>query len=122
MDNKNKKLIVTKIDNNIDIKITPSGNILDVLELLGNATLQTMRFCVEEAPESIKKTIREDLYDKYNCMASNILEALDPEAELHPGLTEKAILEMENKLIDKQYRKLMKKKRKDKTTEVNQVN
>lgn len=108
MDNKNKKLIVTKIDNKYTVQVSPSGTILDVLELLGNASLHLMKHCVEEAPEALKDTITKDLYDKYNCMASNILSAFDPEADLHPGLTERAILEMENKLIDKDYKEVMK--------------
>ena len=111
MDNKNKKLIITKNDNKYDIKISPSGTILDILELLGNASLQAMKFCVEEAPDDLQDTIRKDLYDKFNCMASHILETLDPEAELHPTLTEKAILEMENKIIDKEYKELLQRKR-----------
>lgn len=111
MDNKNRKLIVTKTDNKLDINLKPYGTILDALELLGNASLQVMRYCIEDAPESLQDTIRKDLYDKYNCMASNILSTLDPEADLHPGLTERAILEMENKLIDDEYKNLMKKRR-----------
>ena len=108
MDKKDKKLIVTKIDNKYTVQVSPSGTILDVLELLGNASLHLMKHCVEEAPEALKDTITKDLYDKYNCMASNILSAFDPEADLHPTLTEKAILEMENKLIDKAYKEVMK--------------
>lgn len=108
MDKKDKKLIVTKIDNKYTVQVSPSGTILDVLELLGNASLHLMKHCVEEAPEALKDTITKDLYDKYNCMASNILSAFDPEADLHPGLTERAILEMENKLIDKDYKEVMK--------------
>lgn len=116
MYNKNKKLIITKNDNKYDIKISPSGTILDILELLGNASLQAMKFCVEEAPEDLQDTIRKDLYDKFNCMASHILETLDPEAELHPTLTEKAILEMENKIIDKEYKELLQRKREQNKT------
>lgn len=111
MDKKDKKLIVTKIDNKYTVQVSPSGTILDVLELLGNASLHLMKHCVEEAPEALKDTITKDLYDKYNCMASNILSAFDPEADLHPNLTEKAILEMENKLIDREYKKYVRKKR-----------
>ena len=108
MDNKNKKLILTKTDNKYEVKVSPSGTILDILELLGNASLHVMKHCVEEAPEALKETIQKDLYDKYNCMASNILSAFDPEADLHPGLTERAILAMENKLNDEEYKEVMK--------------
>lgn len=112
MDNKNKKLILTKTDNKYEVKVSPSGTILDILELLGNASLHVMKHCVEEAPEALKDTIQKDLYDKYNCMASNILSAFDPEADLHPGISEKAWLELENKLIDEEYKKKMKEKKK----------
>ena len=68
MDNKNKKLILTKTDNKYEVKVSPSGTILDILELLGNASLHVMKHCVEEAPEALKETIQKDLYDKYNCI------------------------------------------------------
>ena len=108
MDNKNKKLILTKTDNKYEVKVRSSGSILVGLELLGNASLHVMKHCVEEAPDALEEPIQKDLYDKYNCMASNILSAFDPEADLHPSLTERAILEMENKLIDKDYKEVMK--------------
>ena len=89
--------------------MNPSGTVLDVLEMLGNAIYQSMSYCVQQAPDEFKEEIKKDLYDKFNFMASNILSAFDPEAELHPGLTERAILEAENKIIEREYDELTKK-------------
>jgi hypothetical protein len=71
----------------------------DFLTVFGTVLLATMQGQVDRAPEEAKQTLMEDIYDKVNFMASNILSLFAPDLELRPHLTSEAILEAENKLI-----------------------
>lgn len=53
-------------------------------------------------PKTVE-AIKEEVFDLVNYSASHILQQCFPEMELRPGLTEEAILKMENDLIDAKY-------------------
>ena len=62
------------------------------------------------APEADIKAVKEDLYDKYNAGASNLLYLFIPDKELHPDLTVEAMKEAEDRYM---YNQLNRKARRE---------
>lgn len=81
-------------------------NVLQMLEVTFALQLQAMNNFIAMIPSEDKEAVKEDLFDKYNQAASNILDMFAPEYELHPGLTAEAILKAENEIIEAEYDKL----------------
>ena len=73
--------------------------ITDFFQIIFTGLLAAMQGVASKAPEGKELIIREDLYDKFNFVASNVLEMFAPEIEMRPHLTTQAILEAENKII-----------------------
>ena len=69
-----------------------------------NAMLQIVK--VSDNPELTK----EELYDMFNKAASRTLEIFAPEIEMRPDLTTQAILEAEDKIIERALKGQKKKK------------
>lgn len=76
------------------------------LRMLFSAQLQLMNNTLATVPESERNLARGELFDQYNIMASSLLDIFDPDAKLHPGLTAKAIMEMENEYIEREAARL----------------
>lgn len=91
----NKGQVAVKSDQPIDI--------LSFLQLTCTAQLSALRTFVADHPEA-----KDDLYDKYNMIVSNVLGMFAPETELRPDLTAQAILEAENKIIEEKYKEMKK--------------
>jgi len=78
----------------------------EFLEATNIAILTAMLSIVKNAPEEAKVEVKEDLYDKYNAVASSTLNMFAPEIEMRPHLTVDAILEAENAIIKRNSDKL----------------
>lgn len=65
------------------------------MSLLCSAMLDVLRRTAEAYPDQ-----KHILYDEFNMAASQVLKEFIPDRELRPDLTERAILEMENRLLD----------------------
>ena len=82
-----------------------SLTIVDLLQVTSTGILCAMQSIVQAAPEEMRQSVKEDLYDTYNLAASNLLSFFAPEIEARPNLTTQAILKAENEIIEKEYTK-----------------
>lgn len=110
-----------QISTNVD-KPTP---IDDMMTILFTIQLEFMKSFIaqveksgEATPEQLQ-TLKEDLYDKYNAGASNVLYLFAPDEELHPDLTVEAMKAAEDKYmynsLNRQARRQVDKKTKNQT-------
>lgn len=72
----------------------------EFLFITSNSNLAFAKKIVEDTPEEHKLEAKKTLYDLINLAASNVLRAFAPEIEMHPTLTEDAILRAENEIIE----------------------
>lgn len=80
---------------------SPNLTFNDAMQLIQSMTYQLLYAFITQKPEA-----KEDVYDAYNFMASTILQNLIPDKELRADITEEAILELETKKIEEQYKAL----------------
>lgn len=80
---------------------SPDLRFNDAMQLIQSMTYQILYAFIQQKPEA-----KDDVYDAYNFMASTILQNLIPDSELRPDITEEAILELEAKKIEEQYKAL----------------
>jgi spore germination protein GerM len=78
-------------------------HITDLIQVLSTVILNAMKSLVKAAPIGKQMELRNDLYDMYNMAASQTLRYFAPDLELHPGLTEQAIMEAENNIVNREY-------------------
>lgn len=108
-DKRENKLITTKdaiilaIDK--EGKLTPhfppTLDYWTAMRILQTTQLHVMEmFSRVPSTGEINQAAREEIYDDYNASASSLLMQFIPDKELRPDLTEQAILEMENKILD----------------------
>ena len=71
-----------------------------ILNLMNKCTAD---FNATTEDETERKRFKEFLYDEANANMSNVLESYAPELDAHPNLTEQAILEAENAILEKQF-------------------
>jgi hypothetical protein len=83
----------------------PTLTLPDFLQVISTGVLQAMISIVAAAPEDQRTQVKEELYDMYNAAASNTLNYFAPEIEMRPHLTAQAILEAEDNIINRQYKK-----------------
>ena len=75
----------------------------DALRLVGTAALSIMQGldkCVEETDPEHYDEVHGAIYDKFNFMAGNILDAFDSTRSPATDLTAEAILRAENEILD----------------------
>lgn len=101
------ELKITKTDNQIGVNFDGDWTIDDTLTALFTVQLECMKKFINSveptvSPETLQ-ALKEDLYDKYNAGASNILYLFIPDKELHPDLTVEAMKEAEDNYM---YRRL----------------
>jgi hypothetical protein len=70
------------------------------------ATLNMFNNILKQVPEEDAAKVKGDLFDMYNQGASALLKVFAPEFEVHPDLTEQAIMEMENEILDRKVKEL----------------
>jgi hypothetical protein len=85
-----------------------SINISEFIQVISTGMLMAMNAIVAAASEDMRQAVKEDLYDMYNAAASNVLRYFAPEIDMHPTLTTQAILEAEDKIIEREYAKAQK--------------
>ena len=105
-------------DNLIKFKIT-NGQVIctmkeaialpEFFQVIFTGILSAMNAVVNAQEESNKPQCKEDIYDMLNAAASNTLYFFAPEIEMRPHLTTQAILEAENKIIERAYEEHKKK-------------
>lgn len=88
----------------------------DILPMLFTVQLSYMRSFIEQVkeksditPENLQN-LKEDLYDKYNAGASNVLSLFIPDKELRPDLTVEAMKAAEDQYM---YNQLNRKSRRE---------
>ena len=77
----------------------------DALRLIGTAALSVMEGLdnyVKEHDAENYESVHGAIYDKFNIMAGNILDAFDSERSPATDLTAEAILRAENEILDEQ--------------------
>ena len=111
------KITIELDESTNQISINSEGNIRvdDALGITLTAQLAIMRAVLEKskadgATKEELQTIKEDLYDKFNAGASNILYLFAPDEELHPDLTVEAMKAAEDKYM---YNQLNRKARRE---------
>lgn len=92
------------IDSEKGITASDKLNFEDALRLIGTATIALMdgldKQVKETAPEDTYKEVHGRIYDMYNIMAGNILDAFDNTRSPATDLTAEAILRAENEILD----------------------
>lgn len=112
-------------DNKIKTQIDTPMPIDDIMPILFTVQLSYMRQFMSQVessgeltPEQIQ-ALKEDLYDKYNAGASNVLYLFAPDQELRPDLTVEAMKEAEDKYmynqLNRESRRAVDKKTKGET-------
>ena len=92
-------------DNKIKTQIDTPIPIDDLMPILFTVQLSYMRQFMKQASEDPEVTpeilqgLKEDLYDKYNAGASNVLYLFAPDEELRPDLTVEAMKEAEDRYM-----------------------
>lgn len=109
----NNTITFTVKDNKIHLDYAHPMTISDLLQALSTGILLSMRSIADsQETEQAKQQVKEDLYDMFNAAASNVLYLFAPEIEMRPDLTAEAILNAENDIIDREYKKFQKEKKK----------
>lgn len=97
------KIVLQRTEDNKMQMIMDPLTIEVFFQMMFSGILNYMNTIVENAKGvALKKAMKERLYDVLNIVASNTLEQFAPDLELRPNLTAQAILEMENKILDRQ--------------------
>lgn len=77
---------------------------LDTLtSILCTVQLGAMKQAVAQAEPGEQVFATQAIYERYNLAASNLLSTFAPEIEMRPDITEQAILELENKIIEQHW-------------------
>ena len=115
-----KTLTLTIAEDNQKVSIRADENLSfpEVMQAMSTAILHIMRDCTDftvnqilaqnpdqdqaALKEAATKRCKEELYDMFNCAASNVLCAFAPEIEAHPDLTAQALLDAENAFLQRQ--------------------
>ena len=116
-----KTLTLTIAEDNQKVSIRADENLSfpEVMQAMSTAILHIMRDCTDftvkqilaqnpdhedqaTLKEAATKRCKEELYDMFNCAASNVLCAFAPEIEAHPDLTAQALLDAENAFLQRQ--------------------
>lgn len=86
-------------DNTIECK--PAMNAEELTNTLLSALMGVYRNTIDNTPATHQADMTKHLFDGFNVMASEFLKVLDPEADLHPELTEEAIRDMEDLILER---------------------
>lgn len=99
MEERTMKITITNKDNQITTTSDEPIRIDDLMTILFTVQLQAMNQVKNSTPEEHRQQVLEDLYDKYNAGASNLLYLFAPDEELHPDLTVEAMKEAEDRYM-----------------------
>lgn len=93
------------IDTETGITFSEHLSFDDALRIVGTAALSIMQGLdtyVKENDAENYETVHGSIYDKFNIMAGNILDAFDNSRSPATDLTAEAILRAENEILDEQ--------------------
>ena len=100
--------------NQLSVNTDTPARVDDMMTILFTIQLEILKSTLENAKgshtEDQIKAIKEDLYDKYNAGASNVLYLFAPDQELRPDLTVEAMKEAEDRYM---YNQLNRKARRE---------
>lgn len=99
MEEQSMKITITNKNNQITTTSDEPIRIDDLMTILFTVQLQAMNQVKNSTPEEHRQQVLEDLYDKYNAGASNLLYLFAPDEELHPDLTVEAMKEAEDRYM-----------------------
>lgn len=88
------------IDGQLTTKTDKSYRLSEMVLILLNAVLHYANRALAKSPEKDRGEVKKAIYDMLNIRFSAVLETFAPEFELRPNLTEKALMEMENKVLE----------------------
>ena len=83
------------------IECKPPMNAEQLTNTLLSVLFSVYKTNIENVPEIHRPLITKHLFDNFNAAASEFLKQLDPNSDLRPDLTEEAILEAENAILEK---------------------
>jgi hypothetical protein len=86
-------------ENTIECK--PPMNAEQLTNTLLSVLFSVYKDNIQSVPAEHQPLITKHLFDNFNAAASEFLKQLDPESDLRPDLTEEAILEAENAILDR---------------------
>lgn len=109
------KINIDKETNKMITKVDEPIRIDDLMTIFFTLQLDVMKDFVKQvtnsgAPADQIQALKEDLYDKYNAGASNVLYLFMPDQELRPDLTVEAMKEAEDRYM---YNQLNRKARRE---------
>lgn len=88
------------------LTMEPALTVGDLSDVLLSALFGLFQKVLADTPSQEQPPMRKALFDMFNVAASEFLKQLDPEAELHPELTERAIMEMEDQILEREMSKM----------------
>lgn len=88
------------------IETSRNYHLSELVLVLLNGILFSARKAVEKQPEEVREDFKKSLYDLLNLRFSGLLEEFAPEYELRPGLTEKALMKLENEVLEDEMSKM----------------
>ena len=91
-------LMIMEADNNVSALISPGITVEYALRMLGTLNNHVLQIFAESNPE-----IKDQLYDAFNYMASNVLANFDPERELNPDMDPVEMMLAEDEAINAKY-------------------
>lgn len=86
-------------ENTIECK--PPMNAEQLTNTLLSVLFSVYKDNIQSVPAEHQHLITKHLFDNFNAAASEFLKQLDPESDLRPDLTEEAILEAENAILER---------------------
>ena len=103
MNTEKETAILISLDKDKRLTVDAKGTILPEAIQLCLAAIEAMcKSTLARANDpKLEQSLREDMYDMINLGASTLLNKMFPEIEMRPDISVDAILEEENKLIDK---------------------
>jgi hypothetical protein len=95
------KIVITKDKGGVSLQTDDNVQIADLMDMLMTVALGSMNDMRESAPEGKDEEVRDYLYDNFNLAASTVLQEFAPDRELRPDLTEEAILEKQDEIMER---------------------
>lgn len=103
---KNNQVYFNVKDGKVSLKARGPICLEELILIVSTGLLSAMKTLVMQATDAEKESVKKDLYDMYNIAASNTLTYFAPELEKHTTLTEQAILNAENEIINAEHKKM----------------
>ena len=88
---------ITISNESMEINSEQPINVVDLANIFGSILVECVRSL--DIPEEHLATVRGEMFDDMNLIFSRTLEEAFPEFELRPGITEEAIMALENQMI-----------------------